>query len=182
MHKIIYDIYSGYMINDTPKKLITFNPRNIEMMKAIESEIGLTTAGEICRRAIEELYGKYFKAYATTSRGNPTNNEESAMLAAKIRAKTKVVEKQTEEELRNQKKVTMCERMLGGYVHENANGSKSCKFTQYTLQGDSELTVPLNQVDPIIAETSLFMPSRVSVFKNRPEVENIFKKLKPIEE
>ena len=163
------------MINETPKKLITFNSRNIEMMNAISAEIGLETAGEICRRGIEELYNKYFKPYSTGSKAVLT--PEAQFQSAQIKAKAKHIEKKTQEELKYEKKIKMCQRSLGGEVEENPDGSRVCVFTQYTLSGDNKLTIPLAQVDPIVAETSLFMPSKASIFKNRPEIEKLFNKL-----
>jgi len=165
------------MINKTPKKLITFSDRNIEMMEAIAEQTGWKNASEIVRRGVEELYFKFFPAYRTgiSTKGAPS--EEAAIKNAEIKAKAKVAGKKVEAEEKFAKKIDMCENMLGGEVIENAGGFKFCKFKQYSFTSDSDLEIPIAQVDPIVAETSLFVPSREAIFKHRPEVKKLFDKL-----
>jgi hypothetical protein len=165
------------MISKTTKKLISFSDRNIEMLEAIAAQSGWQTPTEIVKRGIEELYFKYFPAYRTGQGNQTATTEEGIIKSAVIKAKAKVAAKNAEKDEKAAKKYEMCEQMLGGEVIENVNGYKFCKFTQYSFTGDHELEIPIMQVDPIVAETSLFLPSKESVFRERPEVKKKFNKL-----
>lgn len=152
----------------------------MELLRKHNSFINLT---EVFRLAINELYNNTFDYKYKPNPLLPTTatTEETAIKNATIKAKAKHVAKKTAEDLRLESKVNMCNTLLGGEVVENPDGSKVCVFTQYTLSGDNSLRVPLAQVDPIIAETSLFMPSKAAIFKNRPEVKKHYEKLNPEE-
>ncbi len=163
------------MINKTLKKLITFTPRHIEMMEAIAAQSGWDQPTEIVKRGLEELYIKYFPAYKTNK---PTGDTEEAIIkTAVIRAKAKAAAIKTEEDLYEQEKVTMCEELFNGVAEERSDGVKICRFTQYTLRGDTEINMPLSQVGPTTANNMLFIPSKEAIFRNRKEVEKLFNKL-----
>lgn len=156
------------MINKKLRKVITFSKVNIDMMEALALKTGWVTPSEIVRRALEELHGKYFKPYVVG--GITPSTEGDAVRSAELRAKSKHIESKRLEELQNEKKALICTDLLKGEVVDGM-----CVFTQYTLKGDNRMTLPLSQVDPIIAETSLFMPSKEAVLNKRPDLQEKFK-------
>jgi len=165
------------MINKTNKKLITFTDRHIEMMEEISLKNGLEKPSAIVARGIEELHSKYYKPYATAgSMGNSQASEDAQIKGAQIKAKAKEAEKDAREDLKNKRKYMICTNILGGEIGEDNKGDKICTYVQYSLTGDNIMSLPIGQMDPVLAETSLFMPSQNSVFNNRPDVEKMWKK------
>ena len=165
------------MINKNNKsKLITFSPRTLDMMEAIMFQTGFKTASQIVTRGVEELYKSTFK-YGTDplSGGSITGNSDSDYeKQAERKAKQKQLLKNAEEKERLLPKINICKRDLKGIIEINELGTKSCRFTQYRHDGnDQECVVPLQQVEPYIVETSLFMPSKKAVLNKRPELKEI---------
>lgn len=166
------------MINkNNNKKLISFSPRSLDMIEAIMAHTGHSTVTSVVTRGIEELYKNTFK-YGTDplSGGTPVGiGDEAIETQAERIAKKKTAIKSAEETERMRPKVLMCQRLLKGELYTDDNNNKFCRFTQYRVGGDDqECTIPLGQVDPIIADTSLFMPSKKSVLNKRPELKALF--------
>jgi len=159
-------------------KLIKFSPRSLDMVEAIMDHTGFNTVTSVVTRAIEQLYKDTFKYGADPLTKAAINDDDSTInKKAEVKAKSKIAVKDAELAAKQAPKIEMCLNLLGGEVETNENGFKFCRFTQYTLNGDTEGLIPLMQVDPIIAETSLFTPSREAVFRNRPDVKEKFNKL-----
>lgn len=162
----------------TNKKLISFSDRNLDMIDAISKETGWDTPTQVVKRGIEELYKQTFKyGKDPLSIAQDGDSVETIGKKAERKAEGKRLIKEAEEKAKLAPKIQMCENLLNGEITTNENGFKFCKFTQYTMTDDKECIVPILQVAPIIAETSLFMPDRETVFKRRPEVKKLFAKL-----
>jgi hypothetical protein len=156
----------------THKKVILFTSVQLQMVEDLKTKTGFGSLAEIIRNGLAMYHKSYFPSYKAVE-----ISEDTALRHAEIKAKARVVTNKTKEALKYEKKIDICKNLLGGEVVENADGSKVCKFTQYSLVDDTEQMLPLPQVDKIIADTSLFMPTKESIFKNRPEVRKLFSKL-----
>lgn len=161
----------------TLRKLITLSERNLDMIEAIAKETGWDTSTLVIRRGIEELYKQTFK-YGKDPLNNASENDTPEVIAkkAKNRAEIKQAQKEAEELAKLKPKIDMCINLLGGEIETNEKGFKYCRFTQYGTEEskDSSLSIPIKQVDPIIAETSLFMPSKEVVFAKRVDIKSKF--------
>lgn len=168
------------MINKTNRtKPINFSPRSLDMIEEIMKQTGFSSIAAVVTRSIEELYKNTFKYGADPlTKTGLNDNDDVITKKAEAKAKEKIATKQAEQDVKFAPKIDMCINLLGGEVEENENGHKFCRFTQYNLAGDNESLIPLMQVDPIIAETSLFMPSKEAIFRNRTDVKEKFSKLK----
>lgn len=168
------------MIDKTkPTKLINFSNRSLDMIEAIMNQTGFNTVTAVVTRGIEQLYKDTFKYGADPLTKAQLNDDDTTLIKkAEIKAKSKIAEKDAELTAKQAPKIDMCVNLLGGAVEENENGHKFCRFIQYNLNGDSESLLPLMQVDPIVAETSLFMPSKEAIFRNREDVKEKFSHLK----
>jgi hypothetical protein len=145
------------------------------MIEAIMAETGWDTPTQIVRRAIEELYKQTFKyGKDPISNAGPNDSDETIARKATVKAREKQALKEAEELEQLGPKIKMCEDMLQGEVRTNENGNKVCVFTQYNFDKENELIIPLGEVDPIIAKTSLFFPSQANIFKRRPDVAKKF--------
>lgn len=161
------------------RKTFLCTDKILEMMGAIQKEIGAKTETAVFEASIVALYkslSKYGKDLLTDDKSD--DSEETLIKKAKIKIKTQELIKDEEENARLQPKIKICTSILGGEIEENENRHKFCRYTSYTLKEDQSQLIPLRQVDAVLAETSLFIPSREAVFKNRPEVAKKFKSLK----
>jgi|2_EtaG_2_1085320.scaffolds.fasta_scaffold20009_4 hypothetical protein len=154
------------MISKANKKLIKFSDRNIQMMNEIATKGGWATATEIVKRGIEELHMKYFRY------NKPALDEKLVIKTAQVKARAKVEAQKTKEDMRLEEKIKVCTQTLKGEVQNNM-----CMFTQYAVlpSGDKKMEVPLTQVDPVLAENSLFLPSKEAVLKARHALKKVFK-------
>lgn len=163
----------------TNKKLIDFSDRQLEMIDLISEHTGFTKTADIVRIGIQELYDKYYKSYKTgqSSRTLGNQSEETLVKNAMIKSKAKILTEQAEEEMRLQPKIDICKNVLHGEIETNSNGTKICRFKQYNAffpEKDNEQVVPLSQVGAYLAETSLFIPAKEVVFKNRKDIKDKF--------
>lgn len=111
-----------------------------------------------------------YKFGATTPSGKmPKADEENAIAVAQIKAKAKIAAKEVEAQAKWAPKIEMCENMLHGTVEES-NGSKFCHFNMHTPTGSLKQMIPLAQVDPVVAETSLFSPDKETVLASREDL------------
>lgn len=160
----------------TNKKIITLSDRQLDMIDLISEHTGIEKTTDVIRIGIQELYDKYYKSYKT---GQSTRNisEEDLIKKATAKSKAKIIGEKAEEELRLQPKIDICLNMLKGEIDTSSSGTKICRFTQYNgfdATKDAEQVVPLSQVGAYLAETSLFIPAKEVVFKNRKDIKDKF--------
>lgn len=162
----------------TYKKVIIFTEGQLKMVDELKEKTGFATLAEIIRNGLAAYHKTYYPAYSTSSKGSEVS-EETAIRHAEIKARAKIAAEKATEDKRNEKKIHVCENILGGHIEETSNGDKMCSFMSYgiTPAGDHENIYPISQIDPVLAETSLFLPSKTSVWKHRPEVRQAFRKL-----
>lgn len=161
----------------TNKKLITFSDRNLDMMEAIMAQTGWSTPTEIVKRGLEELYKSTFKYGA-----DPLNSIGGIGTDIESQAKRKVLSKEAQkkaaQDLKDAPKIAMCLDVLGGEIVTQENGSKICKWENYSTFGKPEpQSIPIHQVGEYLLN-SLFIPDRESVLKAHPELKTKFKKSK----
>lgn len=160
------------------KKLITFSDRSLEMAEAIGSQIGINKLTQIVARGIEELYKQTFKYGKDPFNEGGANDSEEVLIKKAVRkVKASQTIKEEQDKARLEPKINTCLNILGGEIETNENGHKFCRYTSYTLKDEQSQLIPINQVDPVLAETSLFIPSREAIFNNRPEVAKRFSSL-----
>lgn len=166
------------MINKTLRKVIVLTPRHIEMMEILSSQIGLDKSTDLMKRGLEELFRSYNPSYKIgNGLRNAVKTEEQLIVEATAKSKAKIIGEKAEEELRLQPKIDICLNMLKGEIETSSSGTKICRFTQYNgfdAKKDAEQVVPLSQVGAYLAETSLFIPAKEVVFKNRKDIKDKF--------
>lgn len=166
------------MINKTLRKVIVLSPRHIEMMEILSSQIGLDKSTDLMKRGLEELFRSYNPSYKIgNGLRNAVKTEEQLIVEATAKSKAKIIGEKAEEEARLQPKIDICLNMLKGEIETSSNGSRTCKFKQYNAfdeSKDADQIVPLNQVGAYLADTSLFIPSKEVVFKNRKDIKSKF--------
>lgn len=146
----------------------------MDMLMKHHSYINLT---ELFRHAMNKLYNDTFDyKYKPVTAVSGLNKEEIALKNAEIKAKAKGVTEKVFNDQKLEKKIQMCSDLFDGEVKEDENGNKVCVYTQYTIGGDNEITIPLVQVDPVVASNSVFLPSKEAIFKNRPDVRKKYEK------
>lgn len=161
------------------KKLITFSDRNLDMMDALMKETGWNTPTQLVRRGIEELYKQTFKYGKNPLDEAQTSDPKEVMVKKAVaKAEAKKVLKDQEELLKLEPKMNICTNLLGGEVETDENGYKYCVFTMFAPkeENDARQKLPIRQVDALLAETSLFTPSKEVVFKLRPDIKKKFSK------
>lgn len=158
------------------QKLLNYSDTHKKMIDDLKKRTGIDNANTLIVNAIVAYHKSYFPAYAQGG-GVFADPEETMEDKAKRKAEEKRLIKEAEEMAKLKPKIEMCQNLLGGEIETNENGFKFCRFTQYTLSDDNSLKIPILQVAPIIAETSLFMPDRETVFKKRPDIKKLFSKL-----
>lgn len=167
-------------ISNLTRKTFLCTEKQIEIIKVLKDKFGIKTETGVFDMAIQALYEKTFK-YGEDPLTNSTNSDspESILKKAKAKAQAKVALKQAEEQAKIQPKIDMCLNLLGGEIETNENGFQFCRFTTFgtSPEKDKSQMIPIKQVDPIIAETSLFFPDREIVYKHRPEVKELFDRL-----
>jgi len=163
----------------TNKKIITLSDRQLDMIDLISEHTGIEKTTDVIRIGIQELYDKYYKSYKTgqSTRNIGNQSEEDLIKQAMAKGKAKILTEKAEEELRLQPKIDICLNMLKGEIETSPSGSRTCKFKQYNAfdeSKDADQIVPLNQVGAYLAETSLFIPAKEVVFKNRKDIKSKF--------
>lgn len=162
--------------NKLRKKTISLTPRHWEMIEMIQKQIGSPTSTAVIYRGIEELYMSLFPAYKYGGNNGmkmPKVDEENAIAIAEIKAKSKIAGKKIEEDAKWKPKIEMCENMLHGSVETEGN-HRFCVFRMHTEQDSVIQRIPLAQVDPIVAETSLFSPDKETVLASRQDLKAEF--------
>jgi len=145
-------------------KTILFSTRQIEMVELMKEKTGITNFVAIVHFAIHEVFSKMFPAYASNPFIKTPNNIETV---AKMKVDKKKLELKYKEELKIKEKINMCTNMLYGEIIDD----KFCRFNTYYVNGKiAEQQVPILQVNPIMIETSLFIPNRDVVLENIPEL------------
>lgn len=153
--------------------MIVLNDRQREMIGMIRKQMGAQSDSAVIYRGIEELYRSLFPSYkfGSSTGFNPSKtDEENAIAGAQIKAKGKIAQKKIIEDAKWAPKIEMCENLLHGTVEQNAGGAKFCVFKMHTETGSVEQQIPLAQVDPIVAETSLFSPDKETVLASREDL------------
>lgn len=155
---------------NNPKKLITFSPRSMDMIEAIQAQTGWSTTTQVVIRGIEELYKNTFK-YGTDPLSNPELGVDIQNRATtKVKAKQAI--KTAELTLKEAPFELVCTDTLGGVVETNEAGDKVCRFNQYTMKETAEQIVPIMKVSKDI---EIFIPSKDLVLASRPELKKKFK-------
>lgn len=150
-------------------RLIAFTPALEEMIEMIQRQKGFLNFQDVVRAGVINLYDDTFPAYKNvTLRG--ADSEEDVVKRATLKARTKQIMEEKEEELKNEAKHNICKRVLNGEI---ING-ETCRYTQYTIKDDNIIEIPLSQVNEAIAENTMFIPSREAVFKARKSVKKMF--------
>lgn len=156
------------------KKLFDYSDIHFKMIEDLKKRTGIKNANALLQNALVAYHKSYFPAYASSGGifGDPDEAPEDK---AQRKANEKKLIKEAEDIAKIKPKMEMCINLLGGTIEENENKHKFCRFKQYSAFGeDQSLLIPILQVAPIIAETSLFMPDRETVFKKRPDVKKLF--------
>lgn len=155
-------------------KLINFSDTHLNMVEELKKRTGIKSLTAIVINGLVAYHKSYFPAYASNS--SPLS-EEDVVKQAVVKAKAKKALADAEELERLRPKINICENLLHGEVKTDEKGFRYCHFTQFrkTQSEDKPQMIPLRQVDPILAETMLFMPSKESVLKSRADLR---KKLK----
>lgn len=157
------------------KKTISLTERHSEMIDLIQKQIGLSTSSAVLYRGLEELYGKLFPSYKYGGT-SPTKTDENTHIAVAInKQKGKEAAKKVQEEAKWAPKIDMCVNMLHGSVEQRGSG-RVCVFKMHTPMDSVEQVIPLIQVDPIVAETSLFSPDKETVLASREDLRKQFSK------
>jgi len=157
------------------KKTINYSEIHHKMLEDLKQRTGILNANALILNAIVDYHSGYFPAYVKNTQGLPN---ETPLEKAERKANEKKLLKEAEEKAKLAPKIEMCEKLLGGTIEINENGYKFCKFTQYRAFGDDQsCSIPLLQVAPIIAETSLFIPDKQTIFSKRKEIKKLFEKL-----
>lgn len=153
------------------KKMIVLNDRQREMLAMVRKQTGAPSDSAVIYRGLEELYGKLFPAYKFG--GGTTGDKDTAVSIGRMKAETKIESKKVMEEAKWAPKIEMCENMLHGEVQQRGSG-RVCVFKMHTPSESIEQTIPLIQVDPIVAETSLFSPDKDTVLASREDLRKQF--------
>ncbi len=151
------------------KKTISLNDRQWEMIELIQKQIGSPTSSAVIYRGIEELYGKLFPSYKFGGAQPTKTDEQTAIAIATNKQKGKEAAKKVAEDAKWAPKIDMCENMLHGTVEARGSG-RVCVFKMHTPMDSVEQIIPLIQVDPIVAETSLFSPDKETVLASREDL------------
>lgn len=149
----------------------------LEKMELLRKHNSLLTLTEVFRLSVNTLYNSTIGNYKFKADPNLSTNvtvEEVAIKGARLKQKVKQITEEEEQKLRIEKKINMCKDLFNGEMSED---NKYCVFTSYGLKDDTEIKLPVNQIDPIVAQNSLFVPSMESIFKNRKDVRKIFSKV-----
>jgi len=149
----------------------TWTDRQVEMVKMLQAEHGINSFSTIIDMAVTDMFSKTFPAYRASSvSGRGVANSDTVEGKAKMKIMTKNAEKDFEEKARWEEKTRICEKDLYGEVGDGDHG-KVCRFNTYYADGKvSKQQVPLQQAHAILADTSLFIPSRAVVLSSRPEL------------
>lgn len=156
------------------KKMIVLNDRQREMLTLIRKQTGAQSDSAVIYRGIEELYGKMFPAYKFGGAQPTKTDEETMVTLAKNKAKGKIETKKIMEEAKWAPKIEMCVSLLHGTVEESGSGARVCRFKMHMPTSSVEQVIPLMQVDPIVAETSLFSPDKETVLASREDLRKEF--------
>lgn len=168
------------MENKTERVGVVFTKRQMSMIEQIAPEIGVSTVTAVLERGMELLYAKTFPAYSTRQAGGK-QKEKTTLKPEQIavnKVEAKALEKKAEQERKEKEKSTICIRELYGRVEDDGNGNKYCIFPTHTTENTSEMKIPLLQSSPIIAKTSIWMPSKEAVLKARPDLKKTYGKSK----
>lgn len=144
-------------ISDAPKKLLFFNPIQIQMMRDISERTGLMTSGEVLKRGLEMLHNKYYPIYKAIN----TRADEPE----EVKIEKKIKQKQITKNINLAHKKSLCDELFGGEVVEVSPEVFVCRFTQFTLEGENEIDLPLSQVDPVVAGNMKYLPSKKAILK-----------------
>lgn len=158
-------------------KLINFSDTHLRMVEELKERTGLKSLTAIIQNSLILYHKSYFPAYANKENSsNVPLTDTDIIRNAEQKAKVKLAQKEAEELAKLKPKIDMCKNLLGGEIETNEKGFKYCRFTQYGTEEskDSSMLIPIKQVDPIIAETSLFMPSKEVVFAKRVDIKRLF--------
>lgn len=149
------------------RRTIVITERMNEMAEEIAKQKGLTTFTAVVETAISLLHSKTidYKVLATKNPSTGLSPEE----LARVKVQKKNDEKKAEQDMKDEHKAKICERMLFGKVETDTVGHKYCVFSVHNKFESKESKVPLSQADPVIAR-SVFMPDKATVLKARPEL------------
>lgn len=160
------------------RRTILLTERKDDMVEQIARELGIFTFTAVIENAIDLYHKKTFPSYVVRQSGEgqkeTTNLTPSEIAANKVESKELV--KKAEQNRKDSEKSLICTRELFGKVIDDGNGNKYCVFPTHTPNASGELKVPLMQASPIIAKTSIFMPSKEVVLKARPDLKKIYGK------
>lgn len=157
------------------QKLLKYSDTHKKMVEDLKKRTGINNANTLWVNALVAYHKSFFPAYAQGG-GVFADPDESPEERAQRKAEEKRLQKEAEELAKIKPKMDMCLNLLKGEIETNSAGDKFCRFTQYHAFGDdTKPMLPIRQVAPIIAETSLFVPDRETVLKRRPELKKIFK-------
>lgn len=147
---------------------ILITERMNEMAEKIAQKEGISTFTGVVEAAIRLLYSKTVESYKTF---NPKNKESglSVQDTARLKIEKRQAEEKVEQDMKDERKTKICERVLFGKVEIDTGGYKYCIFSVHNKFESKESKVPLSQADPVIAR-SVFMPDKNSVLKARPEL------------
>lgn len=156
----------------TVRRTILLTERKFEMTEEIAQEKGISTFTSVIENAIDFYYKQTFPAYVNRA-GAGTMAEKTHLTPEQVainRTEAKALEKKAEQDRKDGAKALICRNDLRGRVEDDGNGYKYCIFPTHTPEHSSEMKIPLVQSSPVIARTSLFMPSKAAVLKARPEL------------
>lgn len=160
----------------TVRTSLNLTERQYSMAQQIAQELGLSSFTAVMERGLDMIYNKTFPAYIPRQSGAKTkeNTQLTPEQVAENKVEAKELAKRAEQARKEKEKSTICIREMFGRVEDDGNGNRYCVFPTHTTESSSDLKVPLMQASPIIAQTSIWMPSKEVVLKARPELKKLY--------
>lgn len=141
--------------------------RQLEMVEKLKKETGMTSTSYIFFQALDSLHKAYFPAYRQGG-----SSFQSGSLEDRARAKIdmKAMTEKVKQDNFIKEKTDICINQFHGRVEDGI-----CFYTSYgfTPSDDMELNAELEECTEMLAENTLFIPTKEAVLKHRPELKNI---------
>ena len=135
------------------RKLMTFSPRMMEMIKEIKELKGYHADSAVIQQGVVELHAKSFPAYVKPVR-EPRTAEE------KVREKFAI--KEAEKLVVTEEQAKICEKLGGQVLDGGAEVGMMCYYKNYNFKNVYPQEVPLSQLSEDMIKNQ-YHPSRQRV-------------------
>lgn len=150
--------------NSMPRYSISFTQKNLEQLKAIEDELGLTSISETVRACIHVMYSKTFPNYTRDNRVGALKADSKPVEQI---SKTEKRQRQAEQDKANRiaTAIGICENELGGVVATDENDNPiMCAYFQYDGRRRYKQEIDIMSVTPELVNTQ-YLPNKERVMQ-----------------